>query len=75
VDLLALGTALMGLGTLYFLLRSMGVEDPETLLFVILDVSAKVGFGLLLLRSRAIFGETTVPEPSAGEGAATPADD
>nr|1BCT_A Chain A, BACTERIORHODOPSIN [Halobacterium salinarum] len=28
----------------------------ETLLFMVLDVSAKVGFGLILLRSRAIFG-------------------
>jgi bacteriorhodopsin len=43
----------------------------ETLLFMILDVSAKVGFGFILLRSRAIFGEATAPEPSAGEGAAT----
>jgi bacteriorhodopsin len=42
----------------------------ETLMFMVLDVSAKVGFGLLLLRSRAIFGEATAPEPSAGEGAA-----
>jgi bacteriorhodopsin len=31
-------------------------------------VSAKVGFGLILLRSRAIFGESGVPEPSAEEG-------
>jgi bacteriorhodopsin len=46
----------------------------ETLMFMVLDVSAKVGFGLLLLRSRAIFGEASAPEPSAGEGAAT-ADD
>jgi bacteriorhodopsin len=45
----------------------------ETLLFMILDVSAKVGFGLLLLRSRAIFGDETVPEPSAGEGGAAAA--
>ncbi len=43
----------------------------ETLMFMVLDVSAKVGFGLLLLRSRAIFGETSAPEPSATEGAAT----
>jgi len=47
----------------------------ETLLFMILDVSAKVGFGLLLLRSRAIFGETTAPEPSTSEGAAAAAGD
>lgn len=46
----------------------------ETLLFMVLDVSAKVGFGILLLRSRAIFGEASAPEPSAGEGAATTAD-
>lgn len=46
----------------------------ETLLFMVLDVSAKVGFGLLLLRSRAIFGETTAPEPSAGEGATAAGD-
>ena len=46
----------------------------ETLLFMVLDVSAKVGFGLLLLRSRAIFGETSAPEPSA-EGAAPAAGD
>ena len=46
----------------------------ETLLFMILDVSAKVGFGLLLLRSRAIFGDVEAPEPSAGEGAAATGD-
>jgi bacteriorhodopsin len=46
----------------------------ETLMFMILDVSAKVGFGLLLLRSRAIFGETSAPEPSAGEGTAATGD-
>lgn len=44
----------------------------ETLGFMVLDVSAKVGFGFVLLRSRAIFGETSAPEPSAE---ATPADD
>ncbi|MEF8758138.1 MAG: bacteriorhodopsin [Halobacteriales archaeon] len=43
----------------------------ETLGFMILDVSAKVGFGLILLRSRAIFGEMPAPEPSAeGDAAA-----
>nr|prf bacteriorhodopsin C term fragment [Halobacterium salinarum] len=42
----------------------------ETALFMVLDVSAKVGFGLILLRSRAIFGEAEAPEPSAGDGAA-----
>jgi len=48
----------------------------ETLLFMILDVSAKVGFGLILLRSRAIFGESSAPEPSATDesGAATTGD-
>ncbi|MFB6157276.1 MAG: bacteriorhodopsin [Haloferacaceae archaeon] len=46
----------------------------ETLLFMILDVSAKVGFGLILLRSRAIFGEAEAPEPSAGEAAAASGD-
>ena len=47
----------------------------ETLVFMVLDVSAKVGFGLLLLRSRAIFGEADVPEPSASEGTAAAATD
>jgi bacteriorhodopsin len=38
----------------------------ETLLFMVLDVLAKVGFGLILLRSRAILGEEpSAPEPSA----------
>jgi bacteriorhodopsin len=38
----------------------------ETLLFMVLDVLAKVGFGFILLRSRAILGEEpTAPEPSA----------
>nr|AER29833.1 ChR2-EYFP-betabR [synthetic construct] len=46
----------------------------ETLLFMVLDVSAKVGFGLILLRSRAIFGEAEAPEPSAGDGAAATSD-
>ncbi|MFO7832754.1 MAG: bacteriorhodopsin [Halohasta sp.] len=46
----------------------------ETLLFMVLDVSAKVGFGLLLLRSRAIFGDTSAPEPSAEGGAAAAGD-
>jgi len=43
----------------------------ETLLFMVLDVSAKVGFGLILLRSRAIFGEVEAPEPSAAGEATT----
>jgi bacteriorhodopsin len=38
----------------------------ETLLFMVLDVLAKVGFGFILLRSRAILGEEpSAPEPSA----------
>jgi bacteriorhodopsin len=45
----------------------------ETLGFMILDVTAKVGFGFILLRSRAIMSETEVPEPAAG--GATTADD
>jgi bacteriorhodopsin len=43
----------------------------ETLGFMVLDVTAKVGFGIVLLRSRAITGGADAPEPSAG----TPADD
>ncbi|MFB6281333.1 MAG: bacteriorhodopsin [Haloferacaceae archaeon] len=42
----------------------------ETLLFMILDVTAKVGFGFILLRSRAIVGEAEAPEPSATAEAA-----
>jgi bacteriorhodopsin len=37
----------------------------ETLIFMILDVLAKVGFGFILLRSRAIVGEEETPTPSA----------
>ena len=38
----------------------------ETLGFMVLDVTAKVGFGIILLRSRAIIGDdTSAPEPSA----------
>jgi bacteriorhodopsin len=37
----------------------------ETLGFMILDVLAKVGFGFILLRSRAIVGDVEAPEPSA----------
>jgi len=37
----------------------------ETLGFMVLDVTAKVGFGIILLRSRAIVGEESAPEPSA----------
>ncbi|MFB6244617.1 MAG: bacteriorhodopsin [Halobaculum sp.] len=42
----------------------------ETLLYMVLDVTAKVGFGLILLRSRAIMGESSAPTPSADEQAA-----
>ena len=42
----------------------------ETLLFMILDVTAKVGFGFILLRSRAITDEGSAPTPSAEEAAA-----
>ncbi|MFB6304841.1 MAG: bacteriorhodopsin [Haloferacaceae archaeon] len=42
----------------------------ETLLFMVLDVTAKVGFGFILLRSRAIVGESEAPEPSAAEATA-----
>jgi bacteriorhodopsin len=37
----------------------------ETLLFMILDVTAKVGFGFILLKSRAIVSEDSTPTPSA----------
>jgi bacteriorhodopsin len=42
----------------------------ETLLFMILDVLAKVGFGFILLRSRAVIGEGDAPTPSAEAEAA-----
>jgi len=42
----------------------------ETLLYAVLDVTAKVGFGLILLRSRAIMGDSSAPTPSADEQAA-----
>ena len=45
------------------LIGGLGIE---TLLFMVLDVTAKVGFGFILLRSRAILGDTEAPEPSAG---------
>jgi bacteriorhodopsin len=41
----------------------------ETLLFMILDVTAKVGFGFVLLKSRAIT-EDSAPTPSAQESTA-----
>ncbi len=65
------------LWTAYPILWLIGTEGAgvvglgvETLGFMILDVSAKVGFGLILLRSRAIMGDTEAPEPSAGEPSA-----
>jgi bacteriorhodopsin len=42
----------------------------ETLIFMILDVLAKVGFGIVLLRSRAVIGEGGAPTPSATAEAA-----
>jgi len=39
----------------------------ETLVFMILDLLAKVGFGFVLLSSRAIIGEGSTPTPSAEE--------
>ena len=36
---------------------------------MVLDVTAKVGFGFVLLRSRAILPDSDAPEPSAGEAA------
>jgi len=60
------------LWTLYPILWIVGTEGAgvvnlyvETLGFMVLDVLAKVGFGFILLRSRAILGETEAPEPSA----------
>ena len=60
------------LWTAYPILWIIGTEGAgvvglgvETLAFMVLDVSAKVGFGLILLRSRAILGDTEAPEPSA----------
>ncbi len=65
------------LWTAYPILWIIGTEGAgvvglgvETLAFMLLDVSAKVGFGLILLRSRAIMGDTDAPEPSAGEASA-----
>jgi len=41
------------------------IDSPEEWV----DVTAKVGFGFVLLRSRAILGDTEAPEPSAGADA------
>ena len=70
-------TALVAvLWTAYPILWIIGTEGAgvvglgvETLLFMVLDVTAKVGFGFVLLRSRAILGDTEAPEPSAGADA------
>ena len=63
--------------TLYQIVWLLGTEGAavvglyvETLLFMVLDVTAKVGFGFILLRSRAIVGEGSAPTPSADETAA-----
>jgi len=42
----------------------------ETLLFMILDLFAKIGFGFILLRSRAVVGGDSAPTPSAEADAA-----
>jgi bacteriorhodopsin len=36
----------------------------ETAAFMVLDLSAKVGFGFLLLRSRSVLEQATQPEPA-----------
>ena len=63
--------------TLYPIVWLLGTEGAgavglyvETLLFMVLDVTAKVGFGFILLRSRAIVGEGSAPTPSREETAA-----
>jgi len=65
------------LWTAYPILWIIGTEGAgvvglgvETLGFMVLDVLAKVGFGFVLLRSRAILGSTDAPEPSAAEPSA-----
>lgn len=71
-------TALVAvLWTAYPILWIIGTEGAgvvglgvETLAFMVLDVTAKVGFGFVLLRSRAILSDTGAPEPSAGEASA-----
>jgi bacteriorhodopsin len=68
-----LRTLVVVLWSVYPVLWLVGTEGlglvglfGETLGFMILDVTAKVGFGLVLLRSRAIMGDVEAPEPSAG---------
>ena len=46
---------------------------PETALFAVLDVSAKVGFGIVLLRSRDVLEEVSVDTTSGSEPEATAA--
>jgi bacteriorhodopsin len=64
------------LWTLYPVLWIVGTEGAgivplfvETLGFMVLDVLAKVGFGFILLRSRAVLGDTGAPTPSEGAAA------
>ena len=68
----ALRNLTLVLWTLYPILWIVGTEGAgvvnlylETLGFMVLDVLAKVGFGMVLLRSRAILGDADAPEPSA----------
>lgn len=63
--------------TLYPIVWLLGTEGAgvvslyvETLMFMVLDVTAKVGFGFILLSSRSIVGEGSVPTPSGEETAA-----
>jgi bacteriorhodopsin len=68
-----LRNVILVLWSVYPILWLVGTEGAgvvnlyvETLAFMVLDVTAKVGFGLILLRSRAILGEEpSAPEPSA----------
>ena len=43
----------------------------ETAVFMVLDLSAKVGFGFLLLRSRSVLEQATQPEPEPETTTAT----
>ena len=60
--------------TLYPIVWLLGTEGAgvvglyvETLMFMVLDVTAKVGFGFILLSSRSIVGDDSVPTPSGEE--------
>jgi len=44
---------------------------PETALYAVLDLSAKVGFGLLLVRSRDVIGQSARARAGAGAAATT----